>query len=131
MNMPVYIYRLEPSNEQPHEDAEFRPFPIILFLLLIRHPTMKSQRNARRRLMVCVCVCVCVCAASILDKADNERAVVPLFHSPSSVSAFQQLLLDKHHVNITFRSRARRTTSDLQNDRFSLHQPMTMIVDTN
>lgn len=35
MNVAVYIYRLEPPNGQP-VDAEFRRFPIILFLLLMR-----------------------------------------------------------------------------------------------
>lgn len=35
MNVAVYIYRLEPPNRQP-VDAEFRRFPIILFLLLMR-----------------------------------------------------------------------------------------------
>lgn len=35
MNVAVYIYRLEPANGQP-VDAEFRRFPIILFLLLMR-----------------------------------------------------------------------------------------------
>lgn len=76
------------ADEQPHEDAEFRPFPIILFLLLIRCPTMESREERPTAPDG-------VCAASILDKADNGQAVGPLFHSPSSVSAFQQPLLDE------------------------------------
>lgn len=59
----------------------FRWFPIILFSLLIRRPTMGSREaNVRRRPTVCTL---------ILDKADNERAVA-LLHSPSTASAFQR-----------------------------------------
>lgn len=74
MNVAVYIYRLEPPNGQP-VDAEFRRFPIILFLLLMRDGIVQRLPGGGRWRFL------------ILDKT-VERPVPPFSLSLSALSSF-------------------------------------------
>jgi len=59
----------------------------------------------------------CMCAASILDKADNERADT-LFHSPCSV-AFNSHCSMRNHADVTFRNRTRYFRSAKRSTHFA------------